>query len=251
MKRGQGCFPRLFPIKGGLTVIKKQVLIVMDDTKIGQSLKARLENSVIKIDCAASLSEALECAIKNHYCLLIIDLQISLIGNAELVRILRVTKHAPILALTDVLETREKIVLFHAGVNAFIEKPFDVDLCIAQANALIELHIESDEGLGKSIPITFGASLVIAPRYRQVLVQGTPVELTRIEFDLLYFMAKHPGQVFSRRELYDYVWDDYFELGGDETVKSHIKALRKKFAGLGRDIIETVWAVGYRFIPPE
>lgn len=136
-------------------------------------------------------------------------------------------------------------------MGAFLEKPVDVDLCIAQANALIKLYLESDEELGKSVPIAFGTSLVIAPRYHQVLMQGTCVELTRIEFDLLYFMAKHPGQVFSRRELYDYVWDDYFELGGDETVKSHIKALRKKFAGLGQDIIETVWAVGYRFIPPE
>ena len=64
-------------------------------------------------------------------------------------------------------------------------------------------------------------------------------------------MAKHPGQVLSRRELYRYVWDDYYELGGDETVKSHIKTLREKFAGLGRDVIETVWSVDYRFVPPK
>lgn len=101
------------------------------------------------------------------------------------------------------------------------------------------------------MPIVFGTSLVIAPRYRKVLVQGMALELTRIEFDLLHFMAKHPGQVFSRRELYHYVWDDCYELGGDETVKSHIKALCKKFAGLGQDVIETVWGVGYRFVPPK
>lgn len=223
----------------------------MDDPKISQSLQARLENQASEVDCTALLSEALECAIKNHYCLIIIDLQMSHIDNAELVRILRITKHTPILALTDALETHEKIALFHAGVSAFLEKPLDVELCIAQANALIKLYLKSDKELGKSIPIIFGSSLVIAPRYRKVLLQGTPIELTRIEFDLLYFMARHPGQVFSRKELYDYVWDDYYELGGDETVKSHIKALRKKLAGLGRDIIETVWAVGYRFIPPE
>lgn len=223
----------------------------MDDPKISQSLQVRLENQASEVDCTVLLSEALECAIKNHYCLIIIDLQMSHIDNAELVRILRVTKHTPILALTDVLEIHEKIALFHAGVSAFLEKPLDVELCIAQANALIKLYLKSDKELGKSIPITFGSSLVIAPRYRKVLLQGTPIELTRIEFDLLYFMARHPGQVFSRKELYDYVWNDYYELGGDETVKSHIKALRKKLAGLGRDIIETVWAVGYRFIPPE
>ena len=147
--------------------------------------------------------------------------------------------------------TQEKLNLFHTGVDVFLEKPVNVDICAAQANKLIKLYLESDENLAKSISLAFGSSLVITPQYRQVLVQGTPIELTRIEFDLLYFMAKYPGQVFSRQELYDYVWDDYYELGGDETVKSHIKALGKKLAGLGQGIIETVWAVGYRFIPPE
>lgn len=223
----------------------------MDDAEISQSIKTHLGYLSTEADCAVSLSKALEYVIKRFYCLLIIDLQMSRIGNEEMVRIFRVAKHTPILALTDILGVHEKIALFHAGVSAFLEKPVDVDLCIAQANALIELCFESDKELGKAIPITFGTSLVIAPRYRQVLMQGTPIELTRIEFDLLYFMAKHPGQVFSRRELYDHVWDDYYELGGDETVKSHIKALRKKLAGLGEDIVETVWGVGYRFFPPE
>lgn len=197
------------------------------------------------------MSKAVEHIIKTPCCLLIIDFQISNMDNAEMVRILRAAKHMPILALTNALTAQEKIDLFHSGVDVFLEKPIDVDLCSAQANALIKLYLESEEELGKIFPITFGTSMVIAPRYHQVVVQGTPVDLTRIEFDLLYFMAKHPGQVFNRRELYDYVWDDYYELGGDDTVKSHIKSLRKKLAGLGQDIIETVWAVGYRFIPPK
>lgn len=232
-------------------MIKRQVLIVVDDPEISQSLQVCLEHSAIKVDCAVALSKALECTIKQSYCLLIIDLQMSHIGSAELVRIFRAAKHTPILALSENLDTQEKLDLFHTGVDVFLEKPINVNICAAQADKLIKLYLESDENLVKSIPVAFGTSLVIVPQYRQVLVQGTPIELTRIEFDLLYFMAKHPGRVFSRKELYDYVWDDYYELGGDETVKSHIKALRKKFAGLGREIIETVWAVGYRFIPPE
>lgn len=93
--------------------------------------------------------------------------------------------------------------------------------------------------------------MVIAPRYRQVLIDGTPVDLTRREFDLLFFFAKHPGQVFSRGQLYEQVWDDFYELGGDESVKSHIKTLRKKLSVLGTHIIDNVRGVGYRFIPPE
>ena len=234
-----------------MPVLQRQLLIVTNDLETSQSAREHLENATTKVCCISSLSKAVEPIIKIPCCLLIIDLQILDMDNAEMVRILRTAKHMPILALTNTLTAQEKIDLFHSGVDAFLEKPVNADICAAQAKALIALYLKSDEELGKSIPITFGASLVIAPRYRQVVVQGTLVELTRIEFDLLYFMAKHPGQVFSRRELYDYVWDDYYELGGDDTVKSHIKSLRKKLAGLGQDIIETVWAVGYRFIPPE
>lgn len=231
-------------------MMKKQVLIVMDDREISQSIHKCLGNSAVEADCADTLAKALEYVIKRSYCLLIIDLQMSHIGSAELVRIFRATKHTPILALSGSLEIQEQLDLFHIGVDFFLNKPVNADICAAQANALIRLHLESDKVVDKFAPITFGISMVIAPRYRQVLVQGTPIELTRIEFDLLYFMAKHPGQVFSRKELYDYVWEDYCELVGDETVKSHIKALRKKLSELGQGIIETVWGVGYKFVPP-
>lgn len=232
-------------------MLQRQLLIVMDDFETRKSIQDHLEYSGMKADCTASLSRALEYAAKRLYCLLIIDLQLSAIDNAEMVRIFRLAKRTPILALTDTLTAQEKTELIHAGVDAFLEKPVDVKLCAAQANALIELYLEYDEKVETSVPIIFGNSMVISPRYRQVLVHGTPVKLSQIAFDLLYFMARRPGQVFSRRELCEQVWDDYYELDGDERVKSHIKALRKKFAMLDRDIIETVWNVGYRFIPPE
>lgn len=232
-------------------MVERQVLIVMDDSEISQSIHVCLKRSAIKADCANTLSMALEYATKRPYCLLIIDLQMSNVGNAELVRVFRAAKHSPILALSESLEIQEKLVLFHTGVDVFLEKPVNADICTAQVNALIRLYSEADEELEKPIPIAFGTSLVITPRYRQVLVQGTSIDLTRIEFDLLYFMAKHPRQVFSREDLYNYVWGDYYGQGGDETVKSHIKALRKKLSGLGQGIIETAWGVGYKFIPPK
>lgn len=199
-------------------MIKNQVLIIMDDPEISQSLQARLEKLSIETDCVSPLSKALKHAMKKSYCLLVIDLQMFHIGSMELVKILRIARHAPILAFPEALQIQEKIDLFHVGVDVFLEKPINVDICVAQVNALIGLFLGSDKDLGRSIPIAFGTSLVIAPQYRQVLVQGEPLELTRIEFDLLYFMAKHPGQVFSRKELYGYVWDDLYDLGGDETA---------------------------------
>lgn len=233
-------------------MIKRQVLIVMDDPETSQSIQVRLEHPTLEVDCAETLSRALESVIKKLYCLLIIDLQILHIDNAELVRIFRAAKHTPILAITDALETKKKIELFHAGVDVFLEKPVHADICAEQANRLISLYLESHEKLEKSSPIAFGTALIIAPSYRQVLVNGKPVDLTRREFDLLHFFAKHPpGQVFSRNQIYDSVWDSFYELGGDETVKVHIKTLRKKLSILGDGIIENVRGVGYRFVPPK
>ena len=230
-------------------MVKRQILIVLDNLETSQLLQTRLERFGIESDCATSLSTGLEYAAKNLYCLLIIDLQMSQIGNEEMVRIFRLSKRIPILVLTEALTVQEKINLFQAGMDAFFEKPIDVDVCTAQASALIKLYFESNEEAEKSAQISFGTSLIIAPRYRQALSNGKPIALTRREFDLLYFFARHPGQVFSRDQIYDCVWGDYYELGGDETVKVHIKTLRKKLSALNAGNIENVRAVGYRFVP--
>ena len=80
-----------------------------------------------------------------------------------------------------------------------------------------------------------------------MFLQETAIELTRKEFDLLYLMASHPGQVFTRNQLYSKVWDDDCTVNVDDSVKAHIKTLRKKL--LDADYIQNVWGVGYRFNP--
>ena len=231
-------------------MVKRQFLIATNDPKLGQSIQVYLECQAAEVHCAASVSDALARAAKGAYCLLIIDLQLSVMDKAEMIRIFRVTNHTPILALSESLEPAEKIALFRAGADSLIEKPISAEVCAAQANALVGLAQKYDEELKKLAPITFGTSLVIVPRRRQVLVAGEPVELTRKEFDLLYFLAKRPGQVLSRNQLYDNVWDDYYDRASDDTVKVHIKTLRKKLSVLGHSLIENVRGVGYRFIPP-
>lgn len=116
---------------------------------------------------------------------------------------------------------------------------------------MAELAQKYDEDSKKSAPITFGTGLAINPQCRQVLVAGGLVELTRKEFDLLYFLAKRPGQVFSRDQLYDNVWGESYGRASDGTVKAHIKTLRKKLPTLGHDVIVNVRGVGYCFVPPK
>ena len=96
-------------------------------------------------------------------------------------------------------------------------------------------------------PLAFGTDLIIEPMKRLVFLKGQLVELSRKEFDLLYCLAKHPGQVLSREQLYSRVWDSDSAFNVDEVVKAHIKTLRKKLSASDIDYIKNIWGVGYRF----
>ena len=111
------------------------------------------------------------------------------------------------------------------------------------------LDFRADEESRKRATLAFGASLVISPRYRQVFINGKQIDLTRKQFDLLLYLAQHRHQVFSTRQLYGQIWNDFFDLDGDNTVTVHINTLRKKMGSLGPKVIQTVRDFGYQFIP--
>ena len=96
----------------------------------------------------------------------------------------------------------------------------------------------------------YGTELIINSRYRQVIVDGEPLDLTRKEFDLLHYLASSQRQVFSRKQLYNQVWHDSTTESGEETVRVHLNTLRKKLLQMNKDLIENVRGVGYRFVPP-
>lgn len=178
------------------------------------------------------------------------DLQLPGMDKLEMVRILRIIKHIPIIAMGDHLEDDELIDLYHSGADVYMEKPINARICAAQANALTDLYFRADEESRKRATLAFGYSLVISPRYRQVFVDGKQINLTRKQFDLLLYLAQHHHQVFSTKQLYEQLWNDFFGLGGENTVTVHINILRKKLGVLGPKIIQTVRGFGYQFIPP-
>ena len=117
----------------------------------------------------------------------------------------------------------------------------------AQAKALIQIYSSKDDNIHLET-ITFGSSLVINPVYRIVVLNGEKTDLTRREFDLLHFMARHNMQVFTPEQLYRQLWNDENETQIGDTVKSAIKALRKKLEPASHEYIQNVWGTGYRFV---
>lgn len=231
--------------------MKKQVLIVAGDVELRDSIQDQMESEAMATNCADSISAALSCVMEQEYHLVILDLQLPGVDNKEMVRIIRIAKSVPVLALSEPIENAEKIVLFEAGMGAFMEKPIAADVCAAQADALIQLYLRAkNEHYYQSI-LPIGPTAVISLAYRQVLVNGAPIGLTRKEFELLHHMAKHPYQIFSKEQLYKQIWNFDVDIGGSENVKTHIKTLRKKLMVVRENIIETVRGVGYRYVPPD
>lgn len=231
--------------------IKKKILVIDKDLSVCQSIYENIQGDFTDVCYMTSTVEALSSFMKESYCLVILDAHPSDVNSMKILQTIRNAKHVPILALTNHLSSEDKISLYCAGADACIEKPLNIDICVTQVNTLIHLYVDAAFNQKTWPPVIHRGELIISPRYRQVVVNGKPLTLTRKEFDLLYFLASCPRQVFSREQLYKHVWKNNSTLAVDETVKSHIKTLRKKLAPVGKKYIQNIWGVGYRFILPD
>lgn len=228
--------------------IKRKILLVEHDLTICDSIKSYMQSADIYL--ANSVPDALNNFIQQEYCLVIMDFELPETDTLAMIGVMRSEKRTPILVLTSSMEPDDIVTLFQAGANACLEKPADMGVCVAQSEALMQLYCDSDKRPRKCYPITFGTELIINPLYRQVVIDGIRIDLTRTEFDLFFCLAQHPGQVWSRSQLYSYVWDDDLGSAGDNTVRAHIGNLRKKLADAGKNYIQNSRGVGYKFVPP-
>lgn len=197
-----------------------------------------------------SSAQVLDALNQYKFCLVILDYQQLEDQHFKAMYMIQQQKTVPILAITNKVESDQKVRLYHAGVHAHIEKPTAIEVCAAQADSLIRLY---NSGIAHRYQedLVFGTELMIQSHFRQVFVHGQPLELTRKEFDLLYFLAQYPYQVFSYEQLYSHVWKDDYAFGGENTVKVHIVTLRKKLSAINKNCIQNVWGIGYKFVPPN
>lgn len=217
-----------------------KILIVDDDPAIREILAAYLRREGHQVAEAERGDEALMKAGSAE--LLILDLMLPGLDGWSVARQLREAGfEAPILMLTARGEEEERVRGFELGADDYVTKPFSPREVVARVRALLRRAGHRDR-------LVYGG-LELRPRTREVFLDGAPVPLSKLEFDLLLVLAQHPGMVFSRERLLDRVWGaDFF--GVDRVVDVHIAGLRKKL----RDdpehprFIETVRGVGYRFV---
>jgi DNA-binding response OmpR family regulator len=227
---------------------RRVVLVVEDEPTIAEVVSRYLERAGYATARAADGVEALRAAADHRPDLVVLDLMLPQIDGLEVLRRLREGEHArtPVIVLTAKGEQDDKLVGLRSGADDYVVKPFSPKELVARVDAVLRrFHPPADE----AEPLRFDG-LEIDARGRCVLARGEEVQLSQREFDLLHFLALHPGQVFSREQLMDRVWEggDYTDFG---TVTVHVRRLRAKVEPDPESprFIQTVWGIGYRFSP--
>lgn len=229
---------------------RDSILFLSNDLEFYTLIRDAMQKSGMDAHQATSPTEAFTELSQWPYCLVIMDIPFLTKKHFNQIHTMRESITIPILALIAKADEGGKAALFRAGVNACLEKPVDLIVCTAQAESLVQLYLEAQAEDIEHKPLVFGNELIINPIYRQVIIDGEPLTLTRTEFDLLFCLAQHPGQVWSRGQLYSYVWADDLGASGDNTVRAHIGNIRKKLADTRKNYIQNSRGVGYRFVPP-
>jgi DNA-binding response OmpR family regulator len=216
------------------------ILLVEDEEDIASLVRAYLENDGFRVIWAARGAEGVLALEQHEIRLAILDLQLPDADGLDLCRLIRQTSRLPIVIVTARDEEVDRITGLELGADDYVTKPFSPRELVARVRAVLR-RAEPEELEGE---VTIG-DVIVQPSGRTVSVAGSPVELTGMEFDLLAFLAAHPGIVMSRERLLERVWGLEFP-GGTRTVDVHVAQLRKK---LDRpDLIRTVRGSGYKAV---
>ena len=224
---------------------KSHILIVDDEPTIRDVVEQYLRREGYRTTTASNGEEAVERSADAD--LIVLDLMLPKMDGLEVARQIRGTRDVPIIMLTAKTEEIDKLVGLGLGADDYITKPFSPRELVARVAAVLRRSRSAAPQVGDIVRV---GGLRINPQLRTVERDGMPVELTAREFELLHFLASHPGQVFTREQLLDQVWDYHFP-GDTSTVTVHIRRLREKVEpdAVRPSYVKTVWGVGYKVDP--
>jgi DNA-binding response OmpR family regulator len=230
------------------------ILVVEDEQDIADLIRLNLEEIGVKVEQSLSGECALKKLAVNNYDLVMLDVMLPGISGLDVCRKLREQKpEQVILMLTSRNSEIDRVLGIELGADDYMTKPFSVrELQARVRSQLRRVHLLSkisQEQAEKQAPeqyLSIGA-LKIDNISHRVTLNDECIELTSTEFDLLFYLASHPEQVFSREQLLSSVWG-YHHSGYEHTVNSHINRLRNKVErnATKPEIVQTVWGVGYK-----
>ncbi len=220
------------------------ILVIEDEIKVSDVIKAYLEKEGYQVYCTARGLEGIELFQKMNFKLVILDLLLPDIEGEEVCKILRRISDVHIFMLTAKVTLHDKIEGLNAGADEYLTKPCSPRELTARVNALFRRF----ETAQSSVYTSEDGLLTIDYDKRVVKLEGKEISLTPNEFDILYTIVKNKGRVVNREQLIEQVFDISYE-GSDRTIDVHIKNIRKKIEEDSRNpkYIITVKKAGYKF----
>ncbi len=219
----------------------EKILIVEDDNNINQMVYETFTKAGYSCTSAFSGTEALLRAESGEFGLIILDLMLPGMSGDEVLKNIRKKSSVPVIVLSAKDELDTKVDLLTLGANDYMTKPFE--LKELEARALVQLR---DNKTGHSGGIIGFKQLKYDMQKKQVSIGGENIPLTVHELKIMELLLRHPGQVFSKNEIYEYAWDDYY-IGEDKTINVHISNIRQKIKKVTDiEYIETVWGLGFK-----
>jgi DNA-binding response OmpR family regulator len=224
-----------------------RILVVDDDATVSEVVARYLEREGFAVETAADGRVALDRALAEPPDLVVLDLMLPGMDGLEVCRRLRALAPVPIVILTARGQESDRIIGLDLGADDYVAKPFSTKELVARVRAVLRRAKGPLASAAPSPPKLVDDDLVVDVAARQARRGGEVVSLTAREFELLAFLARHPGQAFSREAILDHVWG--YRYGDTSTVTVHVRRLREKVEPdpSHPERIATVWGVGYRW----
>lgn len=225
---------------------RPNILLVDDDPSISRLVQLYLEKEGFEVHTAARGDDALTAFRRLPPDLMLLDVMLPGLDGWQVLKAVRKTSAIPIIMLTAKDETFDKVLGLELGADDYITKPFDTKELVARVKAVLRRTQGPEEE--KTDTLAFPGLTVSLAQY-EVHYGGRKIDMPPKELEVLYFLASHAGQVFTREQLLEQVWG--FDFAGDSsrTVDVHVKRVREKLPDSEKYgwCIRTVWGVGYKF----
>ena len=226
---------------------KHRILVIDDDVQLCELIRKYLELNQYEVCLMHNGEEGLKKSLDNDYQLVVLDIMLPGKNGFEVLSELRKESNVPVLMLTAKDSEVDKVSGLRMGADDYLTKPISMNEFVARVQSLIRRYTylaSPDQDFDR---LEFDR-LSISRATREVLVEDRLIQLTAKEFDLLYFLAENAGRVFTKKQIYNQVWNEEYAFD-DNNIMVHIRRLRKK---IEPDIenpayIQTVWGVGYKF----
>ena len=225
-----------------------KILVVDDEKLLVKGIKFNLENEGYTVDACYDGETAVTMAQSGNYDLIILDLMMPKKDGLEACREIRNFSTVPIIMLTARREDSDLLLGFESGADDYVTKPFKILELKARVRALLRRSLITAPSEKQSGSVLEYNGLVLDTERRSIVKNGTEIIVTVKEFDLLLFLMKNAGKVFSRENLLNLVWG-YDYVGDPRTVDVHIRRIREKIETnpATPEYILTKWGVGYYF----